>query len=176
MERIGWDQSVQKLIDEGILWGDEARPVLPSRRPGFGDDEPLGVSFFRTRLNDAQLMNLTLPRTFFGRSGINNSSFENTDLSESTLCWNDFIDVSFRNADLHYSDLRASIFERVDFTEANLGSCDLRLSSFIACVFRGAILDNAKLTPDQVAKLTLSPEQMNRIYLQDDAGDPPPGG
>src|SRR5689334_10312217 len=98
MERIGWDQSVQKLVDEGILWGEEARPVLPDRRPRFDDDEPLGVSFFRTRLNDAQLTNLTLPRTFFGRSGISSSSFENTDLSESTLCWNDFIDVSFRNA------------------------------------------------------------------------------
>lgn len=176
MERISWDQSVQKLIDEGVLWGDEARPVLPERIPRFDDEGPLGVTFFKTRVNDVHLTNLTLPRTFFGRSGIDRTNFENSDLSESTLCWNDFTDVSFRKTDLRESDLRASIFERVDFTEADLRSCDLRHSSFLSCTFQGTLLDNAKLTRDQVGKLSLSNEQVRSISIQDDPGEEPLGG
>jgi len=68
------------------------------------------VEFFRTRVSDDKFENLTLPRTFFGRSEIRDMSFRGTDLSESTLCWNDFIAVDFSDCDLSNGDLRASLF------------------------------------------------------------------
>jgi hypothetical protein len=57
-------------------------PPMPSRQPRHDDDE-LGVSFFRTRV-EGDLSNLTIPRTFFGRSEIIEASFCGTDLTEST--------------------------------------------------------------------------------------------
>ncbi len=70
-------------------------------------------------------MNLTLPRTYFGRSQIGPVSFENTDISESTLCWNDFSDVDFTDADLSQCDMRASQFTGVTFVRTNLRYADL---------------------------------------------------
>src|SRR5947209_2717506 len=63
------------------------RPFVPTRMPSIDDDEPLGFSYFRSRLGDADNSNLTLPRTYFGRSLLHRVSFANTDLSESRMCW-----------------------------------------------------------------------------------------
>ena len=67
------------------------------------------------RVSTTPSSHLTIPRTFFGRSEIAHTSFANSDLSESTLCWNDFVDVDFTNACLAGADLRASNYERVRF-------------------------------------------------------------
>jgi len=89
----------------------------------------LGIQFFRTYVEDADLSNLTMPGTFFGRSEITRSSFRNTDLRSSTLCWNDFV--------------------AVDFSDACLADCDLRASTFDGCTFeradqRGALVGSAQ--------------------------------
>src|SRR5579871_3872310 len=102
--RLSYEDSCRLLqplevIEQGKI------PPLPGRPPRH-DDKILGVSFFRTSLSDVRLENLTLPRTFFGRSEIRNISFKNTDLSETTANWNDFITVDFSIADLSRSDLR----------------------------------------------------------------------
>jgi BTB/POZ domain-containing protein KCTD9 len=170
-------------------------PPIPSHRPQIGDEGPLGVSFFRTWVGvgrpfglqpspglpwedvpEHDLENLTLPRTFFGRSEIGPISFQNTDLSESTLCWNDFIEVNFTDADLSESDLRASIFRRVAFVRTNLRNADLRRSSFEASDFTDADMAGAKLTRKQGERIHLSNEQRKVIDWQGSDGEEPPGG
>ncbi len=105
-------------VGVGRLFGFELYPDLPR------EDVP-----------EHSLENLILPRTYFGRSEIRSISFQNTDLIESTLCWNDFIKVNFTNTDLSGADLRASIFKRVAFVQANL-----RKATFAAPPSRAAIL------------------------------------
>jgi hypothetical protein len=151
-------------------------PEMPKKRPNYDDPGPLGVSFFRTLLENKKLANLTLPRTFFSRSEIKNVSFENTDLSESTLCWNDFIEVDFSKATLAKSDLRAAIFVRVRFNSADLRGTDLRRSSFEACSFVGADFSGAIATRKQQSSLTLSEKQSALISWTNDDGDEPGGG
>ncbi len=133
-------------------------PPMPNRQPQYNDPEPLGVNFFRTRV-EGDLSGMTLPRTLFGRSEIRDASFRNTDLSESTLCWCDFIRVDFSDACLGASDLRSSIFEETNFAGCDLCFADLRRSSFSNCNFADSLMRGAKLTRHQARQLILSPQQ-----------------
>ncbi len=151
-------------------------PPIPDRRPQFDDEEPLGVRFFRTLLEEGQLENLTLPRTFFGRSEIASVSFKNTDLSESTLSWNNFSRVSFTDADLSEGDLRASLFNSTILVRANLRNADIRHSTFKECDFTDADMRGAKLTRKQGERIHLSDQQREVIDWQESDGDEPPGG
>src|SRR5689334_22012247 len=91
--RASYEDSVRRLQKDYL--GPGEIPPMPKRMPRY-DDERLGVAFFRTFVGEHDdLSNLTLPRTYFGRSEINDALFCNTDLTESSLCWNDFIDVDF---------------------------------------------------------------------------------
>lgn len=113
----------------------------------YDDPEPLGVNFFRTFVGEGDdLSNLTLPRTFFRKSEVNDASFQSTDLTESNLCWNDFTDVDFTDAVLARSDLRTSLFNRVKFVRTDLRGADLRLSTFEDCDFDGALTTGAIFT------------------------------
>src|SRR5437764_465863 len=176
LQRLGYPD----VGAEGVI------PPIPDHRPQF-DQDPLGVTFFRTfvgqdieqgdgDVSHRNLENLTLPRTFFGRSYIQHVSFMNTDLSESTLCWNDFYEVNFTDADLSGCDLRASIFSEVDFVRTNLRNADLRRSTFEACDFTEADMRGAKLTHEQAEEIDLSEQQQQEIDWQDSDGEEPPGG
>jgi len=129
---------------------------LPSKRPDHDDDGLFGIRWFRPLMKDKILENLTLPRTFFGRSEIRNVSFAGTDLSESTLCWNDFVWVDFTSCDLRECEMRAALFDSVKFSGADLNQSDLRRSDFKDCDFSDASLQGAKLTKSQSLHLNLS--------------------
>ena len=176
LQRLGYSD----VGAEGVI------PPIPDHRPQI-DDDPLGVTFFRTFVGQdieqgdddvrhRNLENLTLPRTFFGRSYIQHVSFKNTDLSESTLCWNDFTEVNFTDADLSECDLRASSFSEIDFVQTNLRNADLRRSSFEACDFTDADMRGAKLTREQAEQILLSDQQQQEIDWQESDGEEPPGG
>jgi BTB/POZ domain-containing protein KCTD9 len=171
-KRRTYDDSCRELQRQGWI---EDSPPLPTRRPRH-DDDVLGVSFFRTLVEDADLSNMTLPRTFFGRSEIHRTSFRNADLAESVLCWNDFVDVDFSSCALARGDLRAASFRGVSFADADLQETDLRRSTFEACKFDGAGLRGAKLTVEQGRALELSAAQRSVIAWQDEDGDEPDGG
>lgn len=173
--RISYEESCRALQRLGYI-GDGALPPLPDHRPRHDDDEPLGVEFFRTAVSEGNLANLTLPRTFFGRSEIGPVTFRNSDLSESNLCWNDFLETDFTDCDLIGSDLRASSFKKVRFVNANLRDTDLRRSSFEACDFTGACMHGAKLSTLQGNGLHLSDQQRKEIEWQSSDGDEPDGG
>src|SRR5262249_43991222 len=100
----------------------------------------------------------------------------NTDLSESTLCWNDFIEVNFTDADLSGADLRASIFRRVAFVRTNLRNAELRRPSLEACDFTTADRAGAKRTRNRGERIRLSAEQRKGIGWQESDGDEPLGG
>jgi uncharacterized protein YjbI with pentapeptide repeats len=174
-QRTPYEESCRELQRMGWL---KAGPIppLPARHPRYDDPEPLGVEFFRTRVADDKFENLTLTRTFFGRSEIRNMSFKGTDLSESTLCWNDFVWVNFSDCDLSRSDLRASRFDSVNFSGANLSKTDLRQSDFRDCDFSNANLQGAKLTRLQGSQLPLSPRQQQEVSWQKSDGEEPGGG
>jgi hypothetical protein len=159
-----------ELLEAGTI------PRRLERRPSFGDEQSLGVSFYKTKLGDCVLENLTLPRTFFGRSEIARISFRNSDLSDSVLCWNDLFEVDFTYADLSQCDLRSSVFIQTKFMGANLRDADLRRSTFEACDFRSADLNGAKLTREASPSLGLSKEQELTVDWQDSQGPEPPGG
>jgi uncharacterized protein YjbI with pentapeptide repeats len=95
----------------------EPTPLL-GRRPSFDEDE--GENWFRSRTAGEDLSDLTMPHLALGRALVEDTNFENTDLSQSLLNWTDFIRVSSARADLRDSDLRSSIFEGCDFTSAVL--------------------------------------------------------
>lgn len=181
-----------KYLGEGII---PPIPEHPGYDPENDDEDHRGITFFRAWVGvgrpfglqpfdpagwedvpEHALDNLTLPRTFFGKSEIGPISFKNTDLSESTLCWNDFIKVDFTDADLSGADLRAAIFRQVAFVRTNLRNADLRRSNFEVCDFTDADMRGAKLTREQTEQIALSHQQQNVIDWQESEGDEPPGG
>ncbi len=174
LERVPYSESCSHLQREGLLDAGEV-PPLPARAPRH-DDDVLGVSFFRTCIDEVTLDGLTLPRTFFGRTELRNVSFRGTDLSESTLNWNDLADVDFSGVDLTRADLRASSFTRCRFDDAILHQADLRHSKFDGCSFSGASLMGAKLVRSRSWSACLAREQMEAISWQADAGLQPEGG
>jgi BTB/POZ domain-containing protein KCTD9 len=174
--RLGYEDSIRRLRELGFLGADE-QPVMPDQVPQPEDEEALGLGFYKTIVGEgADLSNLTLSRSFFGRSEIGNASFRNTDLSESNLRWNDFIDVDFSEATLTRADLRASNYTRVNFTRANLCGADLRRADFEDCVFDSAAMDGTVLTRKQGSRLPLSSVQKAAIAWCDDDGEEPSGG
>jgi BTB/POZ domain-containing protein KCTD9 len=173
--RLSYEESCKFLQRLGYLVGGSI-PPMPDHRPQYDDEEPLGVSFFRTAVTGDAVEDLTLPRTFFGRSDVGLVSFKNTDLADSTLCWNDFHDVDFSDCDLSRSDLRASSFKTARFTRADLRDADMRRSSFEDCDFGGAKMRGVKLTNPQASALLLSDEQRKEIDWQSSDGEEPRGG
>lgn len=172
--RASYEDSVRRLQKDYLEPGDI--PPMPDRMPRY-DDEELGVSFFRTFVGENEdLSNLTLPRTYFGRSEVNDALFCNTDLTESSMCWNDFVDVDFTDAVLARCDLRASNFIRVKFIRTDLRGADLRRSSFDECSFDGALLDGAIMTNPQAEQIELTETQRKVITLTNDDGPEPDGG
>jgi uncharacterized protein YjbI with pentapeptide repeats len=156
----------------------DGRPFVPDRMPNF-DDEELGLSYFRYRLEDADNSNLTLPRSFFGRSWFVRVSFANTDLSQSRMCWNDFDGCDFGAADLSDCDLRASRFTGCKFSGAVLRGADLRRSTFEDCDFAGADLAGAIAEDEDFQGCVqdfLSEEQQAVIVWSEGEGPEPPGG
>jgi BTB/POZ domain-containing protein KCTD9 len=176
--RLTYEESCRFLQQIGYpdAGDEETIPPIPDHLPQTDDDEPLGISFFRTWVEGDPLENLTLPRTFFSRSKIGPLSFKNTNLSESHFCWNDFNEVNFEDADLSGSDLRASDYNKVRFVRSNLQNADLRLSTFQDCDFTDADVRGAKMTKKQGAKIALSEQQQNSIDWQKSDGDTPRGG
>jgi uncharacterized protein YjbI with pentapeptide repeats len=174
-ERLNYEDSFQALQRLGMVLGPDEIPPIPPTIPRRYGPEPLGINFIRESVAECSLDNLTLPRTYFGRSEIRDVSFVNTDLTESALCWNDFVDVDFTDAMLAGSDLRASIFERVRFVRTDLTNCDLRGSSFIDCDFTDAVVCGAKLSQKDDALALLTPDQRALIEILP-IGEDPPGG
>ena len=173
--RLGYEESCLRLqgnyLDAGHI------PPIPDHVPQSDDDGVLGVSFFRMLVNNSiDLGNLTIPRTFFGRSDMKGTSFKNTDFTESNLCWNDFMDVDFSNASLVRCDMRASLFVRVKFVDADISESDMRQSSFENCDFTHARMTGVVLTLAQVSVMALSDAQRGEISIAQDDGDEPCGG
>jgi uncharacterized protein YjbI with pentapeptide repeats len=171
--RLSYLESCRHL---GRLGENGEPPSIPDRMPRYDGAEPWGVNFFRERVQDKDFSNLTLPKTYFGRSELKGVRFRNTDLSQSNLCWNDFIDVDFSETILDACDLRCSLFERVKFIDADLRAADLRGSSFKACLFDGANVQGAILTRAQGVRIALSKEQRISVDWRDDEGPEPDGG
>jgi uncharacterized protein YjbI with pentapeptide repeats len=146
--RRTYEDSVRELERQGWIERGQAPTAPPALRPRF-DDEALGIQFFRTSVENADLSNLTMPGTFFGRSEIVRTSFRDTDLRNSTLCWNDFVDV--------------------DFSGACLASCDLRASTFDGCTFERADLRGALVGSAQ--GIDLSEEQRQTVVWSDEEPD-----
>lgn len=175
MARLGYEDSCRRLQDKYLDSG--TPPAMPECMPHPDDDGTSGIRLFRTFVGGGDdLSNLTLSRSFFGRSEISEALFRGTDFAESYFCWNDFVAVDFTDAVLARCDLRASDFVRVKFVNANLKKSDLRRSSFTDCDFSGAQMDGATLTHSQGAKLTLSDEQRSAINWVGDEGPEPSGG
>ena len=173
--RLSYEESCRRLQKDYL--GDGVIPPLRDRMPRPDDDDPLGVSFFRTFVGEGDnLSNLFLPHTFFGRSEINNAVFRNTDFTESNLSWNDFVDVDFTDAVLAGSDMRASRFQRVRFVRTDLRRADLRRSTFEGCTFEGALMQGAILTQNQMDMMGLSTSQTHDVAWNADEGDEPDGG
>jgi uncharacterized protein YjbI with pentapeptide repeats len=156
----------------------DGHPLVSAAMPNFDDEDPR-FSFFRHRLEDADLSNLTLPRTFFGRSWFICVKFSGTDLSESRMCWNDFDECDFSGADLSGCDMRASIFRGCKFSGTLLRGADLRRSTFKDCDFVGAELAGAVAEDADFQGCVqgfLSEDQQAVMAWALDEGPEPPGG
>lgn len=174
MTRLSYEESFRFLQREG--WEGEGEiPPIPERPPRY-DDDKLGLSFFRTCVNEAAMQNLTIPRTYFSRSTISKTSFAGSDLTESVANWNDFEDVDFTGADLTRFDFRGCDLKRTQFHGVTLKDADLRCCNFEECSFTDADLSGAKITREGGAYLTLSEEQRKQVSWQDDDGPEPDGG
>jgi len=174
--RLSYEESCGVLRERGYLDASDV-PKMANRRPQADDSEFLGVRFYRTFVGEGEkLEDLTLPRTFFGRTEINDASFKNTDLRESYLCWNDFVNVDFSDAVLARSEMRASQYENVRFVRTDLRGADMRLSDYDGCRFDDALMDGAVLTHDQREQIELSDAQQAVIDWRDEDGPEPDGG
>jgi len=175
MTRLTYEQSLELLRELGFVDGGGRLP-LPTRMPQPTDEVPLGHSIFRTAIEDEDLPELSIPRTFFCRSLVSHTNFRGSDLAESFMCWNDFVRVDFSSADLSRADLRAAIFDQVSFAGADLSGADLRRSNFTQCDFTDAKMAAARLTVAAGRGLELSSAQWDSIAWQDDEGPEPAGG
>lgn len=180
--RLSYEDSIERLRQIGFLDEDES-PSMPDRSPQYDDGDPLGLHFFRTMIEAEDLGGLTLPRTYFARSRIIGTRFANTDLSQSTMCCNDFVGVDFSGATLAQSDMRASNFENCNFDNADLSGCDLRGSSLEGCTFNNTNLVGAVLAKKQGSafslwrrSVALTKDQKATVDWRKDEGDGPPGG
>jgi len=174
VKRLNYEDSCRKLQESGYLEKGKTPPI-PAHLPQY-DDEELGFDLFRTFVEGEDFSNLCLPRTYFGRSEVKDTSFANTDLSESNLCWNDFLGVDFKGANLSGSDMRASIFSGVSFNKADLSGTDLRHSTFEDCSFKGANLTGATAAIEQKTMLSISHKQSSSMNWLEDSGPEPDGG
>ena len=159
----------KKLVPEG------SAPEMRYEPPRPDDAAGGGVRFVQAMVAGVKLERLTLPRTFIGRSEFRKVSFKETELSGSTVNWNDFIQVNFSGADLSRCDLRACLFDGVKFMGADLSGADFRYCGFKKCHFTDADLTDAKLTQKAGAVLKLSPEQQSVIDWQVEDGEEPAG-
>lgn len=173
-ERLSYEASCRRLLQLGLLDGPNV-PPMPDHLPHY-DDAVSGVSFFRQDLEKTDLSDLSLPRTFFGRSETREVSFRNTDLSQSNLCWNTFIRTDFSGGSLEGGDLRSSLFARCSFQQCDLRGADLRRASFEDCDFSGARLDGAIATLGQPFSGALTDAQAAVIDWRSDEGPEPDGG
>ena len=173
-DRLDYQASCAALARLGFLEPGECPPV-PSERPRPDDPDPLGLSFFRTQVS-RDLVNLTIPRTFFGRSEIIDASFAGCDLRESVLCWCDVEGVDFSRACLAGADLRASTFKRVTFTGCDLRGADLRHARFEDCDFAGGEMAGAMLGRFAKFRPRLSTLQKRSVRWSLGQGPQPPGG
>ena len=172
--RLTYEESFRFLQKAGWQGPGDVLP-LPKGRPGYFDED-LGLSFFRTFVEEATLENLTIPRTYFSRSTVSKSSFAGTDLTESVANWNDFEDVDFSFADLTSFDFRACVLRRIRFCNVILKDSDLRCCQFENCDFTDADLTDAKITREAGATLNLSSMQLAQVSWQDEDGEDPEGG
>ena len=173
--RLDYPKSIARLQELRLLRSNEA-PPMPERMPEPCDEQPLGLGFYKIFVSDVDLSNLSIPRTYFGRSEIKDVCFQNSDLSESNLRWNDFIDIDFTDARLTGADFRASFYARVNFTRADLRGADMRRTHFENCQFENAVMDGAILTRKDGKALALSADQRSVIVWCDDEGPTPTGG
>src|SRR3954469_10106034 len=114
MTRLSYEESIAEMRRRSLL-SEEEQPAMESGMRSPDDEDPKGLSFFRTRV-EGDVSGLSIPRTLFCRSEICDCSFVSTDLSESFLCWNDVTDVDFSSAILKKADLRSALFTRARFT------------------------------------------------------------
>ncbi|GAA5441841.1 hypothetical protein Misp06_00002 [Microbulbifer sp. NBRC 101763] len=170
-----FEETIEVLREAGVVFDDQS-PRLPDSLPQFDDEDPCGFSVFRTDLEDQDLSNLDMRRTFFSKSGVSDCNFRGTNLEESNLCWNDFINLDLTGANLSKSDLRASLYDGVIFTDCNLEGSDLRQSDFVECKFDGANMKGVKLTKATAALISLSDTQKKDIDWQTTEGAEPAGG
>jgi uncharacterized protein YjbI with pentapeptide repeats len=140
--RAGYDASFAVLKERVEIVGDP-RPSVT--RPPRHDDDELGPSIVRLRLEGVVLAGLTLRGLYVGRSELRGVSFGDSDLRLSAFNWSDLIDCDFTAADLGGADLRACRFVRCTFRGADLSGADLRMSSFDGSTFEGAVMQGARL-------------------------------
>jgi len=159
---------------------ESGQPYIQPRMPHPKDNGPLGFHFFKQTVRDADFRNLTLPRTFFGRSLLERVDFTGIDLRQSWMCWNDFIDCDFSEADLSGCQMRASVFTRCKFVAADLRRADLRQSSFEGCDLTLARMNGTKAdyvyADDFGLSERLSDKQEKVMKWSDDPGPQPAGG
>ncbi len=154
----------------------DGSPFVLPRMPSY-DDEVRRCSFFRQILQDLDVSNLSLPRTYFCRSSFERVDFRNTDLSESRMCWNDFVSCDFSDADLSGCDMRASDFKDCKFTRATLKGADLRQSRFEGCDFTDANMSGTTAEEENDDLLdSLSEEQQDSVEWKEEPGPEPDGG
>jgi uncharacterized protein (TIGR02996 family) len=162
----------------------DGRPFVPPQMPSYDDEAPLGLGYFKSGLEDADRSGLTMPRTFFGRSGFCRMRFMDSDLSDSRMCWNDFDDCDFSGANLSRCDMRAANYTGCKFVGAILRGVDLHRTYFKDCDFTGADLTGAvaengilytRSGHTSVADLLTKKQQAVMTWTPDEVLEPPGG-
>lgn len=172
------EETWKKLSREGygIPAGRGGTPKLIDHHAGTErKKDPVDIAFFRTRWEDADLSDLTLPRRYINRSGFERVSFRNTDLNQSFLCWNDFIECDFTDADLTCCDMRASVFRDCKFVRCKLVGADVRWSGFEDCDFTDADVTGMRIGVDSESPDLAEEQRQEADYCKDDGPEPKAG-
>ena len=172
--RLTYEESCRALQRLGHLQ-EGAIPPLPDHRPRYDDEGPLGVNFFRTSVRDGDIENMTLPRTFFGRSDIGPLSFKTRIVRIYAVL------ERFQQGGLHGCQ---SLQKRPPclavlqgaFRQNRSPKCRLRQLTFAECDFTDAEMRGARLTHRQGRVIVLSTQQREAIDWQESDGSPPGGG
>ena len=154
-----------EMANYGPLWDEGHQPLVPTQALT-EDTEEEDFTFFRTFLREANLSRMTLPRTYFGRTGFELVSFLDSDLKQSYMCENDWLDCDFTAADLSETDMSSSLYYGCRFKRAILNDADLREAEFVDCDFTEAEMRGAVLSHEQADIFLWSERQRAAIDWQ----------
>lgn len=132
----------------------EEQSLIPNKTIIFSDDQQNGKKKIRQKvkinIDDVLISDKKLPGINFGSTGLNKFDFSGSNLDCSSFKKAAVTSANFQDASLRGANFSGSFLKKVDFSGSNLSEADFSGASFQTVNFDITILNNTKLTNQQI--------------------------